>query len=106
MVTGQEDELTKQFPHVDLFFRPSAVEELVEIVPELETSTTTWPSCRTTTARKRARRSDGLHADHLRLQLRLLLLHHPLPARQGAQPPAADRSSGRPGCSASAASAR
>jgi tRNA-2-methylthio-N6-dimethylallyladenosine synthase len=36
MVTGQEEQLTKQFPHVDLFFRPSAVEKLVEIVPELE----------------------------------------------------------------------
>ncbi|HEY8597814.1 MAG TPA: tRNA (N6-isopentenyl adenosine(37)-C2)-methylthiotransferase MiaB, partial [Thermomicrobiales bacterium] len=35
MVTGQEEKLTKQFPHVDLFFRPSAVERLVEIVPEL-----------------------------------------------------------------------
>lgn len=35
MVTGQEAHLTKQFPHVDLFFRPSAVERLVEIVPEL-----------------------------------------------------------------------
>ncbi len=35
MVTGQEEQLTKQFPHVDLFFRPSAVEKLVEIVPEL-----------------------------------------------------------------------
>jgi tRNA-2-methylthio-N6-dimethylallyladenosine synthase len=35
MVTGQEEKLTKQFPHVDLFFRPSAVEKLVEIVPEL-----------------------------------------------------------------------
>lgn len=35
MVTGQEAQLTKQFPHVDLFFRPSAVERLVEIVPEL-----------------------------------------------------------------------
>lgn len=35
MVTGQEAQLTKQFPHVDLFFRPSAVEKLVEIVPEL-----------------------------------------------------------------------
>lgn len=36
MVTGQEEQLTKQYPHVDLFFRPSAVEKLVEIVPELE----------------------------------------------------------------------
>lgn len=35
MVTGQEEKLTKQFPHVDLFFRPSAVEDLVAIVPEL-----------------------------------------------------------------------
>ncbi|MFN8515997.1 MAG: tRNA (N6-isopentenyl adenosine(37)-C2)-methylthiotransferase MiaB [Chloroflexia bacterium] len=35
MVTGQEEQLTKQFPHVDLFFRPSAVEDLVAIVPEL-----------------------------------------------------------------------
>ena len=35
MVTGQEAQLTKQYPHVDLFFRPSAVERLVEIVPEL-----------------------------------------------------------------------
>ncbi len=36
MVTGQEAQLTKQFPHVDLFFRPSAVEKLAEIVPELQ----------------------------------------------------------------------
>jgi tRNA-2-methylthio-N6-dimethylallyladenosine synthase len=35
MVTGQEEQLTKRYPHVDLFFRPSAVERLVEIVPEL-----------------------------------------------------------------------
>jgi tRNA-2-methylthio-N6-dimethylallyladenosine synthase len=35
MVTGQEDKLAKQFPHVDLFFRPSAVEQLTAIVPEL-----------------------------------------------------------------------
>ncbi len=35
MVTGQEAALTKRFPHVDLFFRPSAVERLTEIVPEL-----------------------------------------------------------------------
>ena len=35
MVTGQEAQLTKRFPHVDLFFRPSAVEKLAEIVPEL-----------------------------------------------------------------------
>jgi tRNA-2-methylthio-N6-dimethylallyladenosine synthase len=35
MVTGQEEKLTRQFPHVDLFFRPSAVEDLVAIVPEL-----------------------------------------------------------------------
>ncbi len=35
MVTGQEAQLTKQFPHVDLFFRPSAVERLIQIVPEL-----------------------------------------------------------------------
>lgn len=35
MVTGQEERLAARFPHVDLFFRPSAVEKLVEIVPEL-----------------------------------------------------------------------
>jgi tRNA-2-methylthio-N6-dimethylallyladenosine synthase len=35
MVTGQEEQLGKRFPHVDLFFRPSAVEKLVEVVPEL-----------------------------------------------------------------------
>lgn len=35
MVTGQETRLAEQFPHVDLFFRPSDVDRLVEIVPEL-----------------------------------------------------------------------
>ena len=35
MVTGQEAQLGKRFPHVDLFFRPSAVEQLIQIVPEL-----------------------------------------------------------------------
>ncbi|HEX5504841.1 MAG TPA: tRNA (N6-isopentenyl adenosine(37)-C2)-methylthiotransferase MiaB [Thermomicrobiales bacterium] len=35
MVTGQEENLARQFPHVDLFFRPSAVERLTAIVPEL-----------------------------------------------------------------------
>lgn len=35
MVTGQEEKLARQFPHVDLFFRPSAVERLTAIVPEL-----------------------------------------------------------------------
>lgn len=35
MVTGQEEKLARQFPHVDLFFRPSAVERLTVIVPEL-----------------------------------------------------------------------
>ncbi|MGN6809656.1 MAG: tRNA (N6-isopentenyl adenosine(37)-C2)-methylthiotransferase MiaB [Thermomicrobiales bacterium] len=35
MVTGQEAKLAQQFPHVDLFFRPSAVEQLTTIVPEL-----------------------------------------------------------------------
>ncbi len=35
MVTGQEAQLGQRFPHVDLFFRPSAVEQLSEIVPEL-----------------------------------------------------------------------
>lgn len=35
MVTGQEAQLARKFPHVDLFFRPADVERLVEIVPEL-----------------------------------------------------------------------
>jgi tRNA-2-methylthio-N6-dimethylallyladenosine synthase len=35
MVTGQETKLHERFPHVDLFFEPSAFDRLVEIVPEL-----------------------------------------------------------------------
>jgi tRNA-2-methylthio-N6-dimethylallyladenosine synthase len=35
MVTGQESKLHERFPHVDLFFEPSAFDRLVEIVPEL-----------------------------------------------------------------------
>lgn len=35
MVTGQEAQLARQFPHVDLFFRPSDVDRLAELVPEL-----------------------------------------------------------------------
>ena len=34
MVTGQQELLSRQFPHVDLFFEPSEFERLVEIAPE------------------------------------------------------------------------
>lgn len=34
MVTGQQDVLKKEFPHVDLFFEPSEFDRLSEIAPE------------------------------------------------------------------------
>lgn len=34
LVTGQQERLKEQFPHVDLFFEPSEFERLVEIAPE------------------------------------------------------------------------
>jgi tRNA-2-methylthio-N6-dimethylallyladenosine synthase len=37
LVTGQQDRLREQFPHVDLFFEPSEFERLVEIAPECAT---------------------------------------------------------------------
>ncbi|MBX6341176.1 MAG: tRNA (N6-isopentenyl adenosine(37)-C2)-methylthiotransferase MiaB [Thermomicrobiaceae bacterium] len=36
MVTGQETRLHERFPHVDLFYRPSEFERLVEIAPEIQ----------------------------------------------------------------------
>ncbi len=34
LVTGQQDRLREQYPHVDLFFEPSEFDRLAEIVPE------------------------------------------------------------------------
>ncbi len=34
MVTGQQDLLKQQYPHVDLFFEPSEFDRLAEIIPE------------------------------------------------------------------------
>ncbi len=35
MVTGQQDKLSRQYPHVDLFFEPSEFDKLIEIAPEM-----------------------------------------------------------------------
>jgi tRNA-2-methylthio-N6-dimethylallyladenosine synthase len=68
MVTRQQEKLKQQFPHVDLFFDPSDFDKLVDVVPELNDL------------------EDDL-ADHLRLQLRLLLLHRAVSPWQGDEPP-------------------
>ena len=90
MVTNQQEKLREQFPHVDLFFDPSDFDKMQQVVPELallDDDLAALPHYYQPETDAGSQRCHGLRADHLRLQLPVLLLHRSLSPGQGNQPP-------------------